>query len=71
MLILGQRWTSQSNLGELIPSFREKVKELLKPERSLVKACSVIFDGFIRLREALTIIVRFLEKEVECPIASG
>ena len=47
----------------MIPSVIEKEKETLKIELSLVDGCSVIFDGSTRLREALAIVVRFVDDE--------
>lgn len=47
----------------MIPSIIEKEKETLKTELSLVDGCSVIFDGSTRLREALAIVVRFVDDE--------
>ena len=59
----GHRLTSQSHLGELIPSVLQKEKETLKSELSEAKAVSTIFDGSTRLGEALAIIVGFVDSQ--------
>ena len=61
----GHRLTSQSHLRVLILSVLQNEKETLKSELSEAKAVSTIFDDSTRLgaREALTIIVRFVDSQ--------
>ena len=60
----GHRLTAHGHLSQMIPSIIEKEKETLKSELSLVDGYSVIFDGTTRLGEALAIVVRFVDDEL-------
>ena len=59
--IYGHRLTSQSHLRKLILSVLAKEKETLKSELAEARVVLTIFDGSIRLGEALATIVRFVD----------
>ena len=59
----GHRLTSRNHLAEFIPMIRQKETDFVKSEIAANSTFSVIFDGSTRFREALAIIVRFIDKD--------
>ena len=58
----GHRLTSRSHLAEFIPLILQKEKDTVKAEIVANDDFPVIFDGSTRLREALDIVVRFIDQ---------
>ena len=58
----GHRLTNRAPLSELIPAVLEIEKDKLKKE---LKDASVIFDGTARLGEALAVIVRYVQENIQ------
>ena len=54
--------TSRSHLAEFIPLILPKEKDTVKAEIVTNDDFAVIFDGSIRLGEALAIVVRFIDQ---------
>ena len=61
----GHRLSNRAHLSELIPAVPENEKDKLKKELKDVKEASVIFDGTDRLGEALAVIVRYVQENVQ------
>ena len=59
----GHHLTSRNHLAEFISMIRQKEIDFVKSGIAANSAFSVIFDGSTRLREALAIIVRFIDKD--------
>jgi hypothetical protein len=58
----GHRLTSRSHLAEFIPLILQKEKDTVKAEIVANDDFPVIFDGSTRLREALDIVLRFIDQ---------
>ena len=49
-------------MKDIIPSVLEKEREKIKAEIQNVQEVSMIFDGTVRLDEALAIVIRYVQE---------
>ena len=61
----GYRLTSSAHLSEIIPAVLTKEKETSKEGLKVAKEASVTFDGTDMLREALAIVVRYIQQDLK------